>query len=256
MNTSLEQKQYTKFEYKEFGSFADKYFVIPIPEPVVKTEAEIVQDQLINDVITDHFSDQAPKISDLSDIAPKEAVMEPIAPVIDLEAMKMESYKRGYDDAKISLEPQLKVIREDDILHSLIKEKLESISPVFDLKDQTFKLVTDLLNVMAKKLHLMVPADFESIILGEMVPLLSKYYKIGTITLNVNPDRVDYCKNLFRIGSLPHNISENIVVNADESIARDNCSLNWNDTLLDYNQEELVLDIEKILEHLKIEANN
>jgi hypothetical protein len=256
MNMIPQQKQYTKFEYKEFGNLADKHFVVHIPESVIKNENEIAKDRIINDVITEHFTDNAPIITDISDFVPKEEKNTPIAPIIDLEAMKMESYKKGYEDAKIALEPELKLIREDDIFHSLIKEKLEAISPVIDIKDQTFTLVTDLLSVMAKKLHLMLPADFESIILGEMVPLLSKYYKIGTITLNVNPERVDYCKNLFRIGSLPNNISENIIVNADEFVARDSCNLNWNDTLLEYNQEELILDIEKILEHLKIEVNH
>lgn len=257
MSMISREKQYAKFEYKEFGYSVDKHFAMPMSETIAINEAETVQDQPINDIITDHFSnDHAPKITDISDFAPKEEKNEPIAPVIDLEAMKMESYRRGYEDAKIAFEPQLKSVKEDDQLHALIKQKLEAISPTFHLKDETFKVVTDLLNVMTKKLHLMVPADFESIILGEMVPLLSKYYKIGTITLHVNPERVDYCKNLFRIGSLPQNISENIVVSADESKARDNCSLDWHDTLLEYNQEELILDVEKILEHLKMKVNN
>ena len=246
----IPQKIYTRFNYKEFGNSSGKSFIVPTATNIAHNEATLEKDRIINEAIAEHFAENEQDASDVAEIS------ETPNPAIDIEAVKTESYSRGYENAKISLEPELKRVKEDDFFHSLLKEKLESITPGIDPQDQTFKLASDLLGVIAKKLHLMVPADFESVILGEMVPLLSKYYKIGAITLNVNPERVDYCKNLFRIGSLPHNIAENIVVTSDESIARDSCNMEWNNTLLEYNQEELTLDVEKILEHLKMEINN
>jgi hypothetical protein len=258
--SAIEQKpQYSKFEYKDFDSFFGEHVIISSPPEHVQDEMEREKDRLINEVITEHFSEKLPETAPLDEFHIEENIQSfevPHEAALDIEAVKTESYQKGYNDAKNLFEGELQARREDSNLESLLKSKLESITSALDLENQVFRLASNVLAVIAKKLHLMVPADFETVILGEMVPLLSKYYKIGSIILTVNPDKVDYCKNLFKIGSLPHHISENIVVNADESMAKDSCSLKWNDTSLEYNQEELVLDIEKILDHLKIEVNN
>ena len=258
MGIMQQNSQYTKFEYREFGNVLGHDTIVAAPS-THKNDADKEKDRIVTEAIVDHFSSSLDSLeeeqqNDTQPIPPPPP--PPPAPIIDIESIKAESYKMGYNDAEAALLPALEKIKDDEAFNFLLKNKLESITSSINFEDQVFKLLSNLLVIIAKKLHLMVPADFESLILGEMVPLLNKYYKIGSITLNVNPDRVDYCNNLFRIGSLPQRISENIIVVADDSIAKDNCNIKWNDTVLEYNQEELSLDVENILEHIKIEINN
>jgi flagellar biosynthesis/type III secretory pathway protein FliH len=115
-----------------------------------------------------------------------------------------------------------------------------------------FSMVANMVAAMAKKLQLMIPVDFESIILGQMAPILTKYYKNGAIMIYVNPERVDYCNNLVKIKELPLNMAENIKIISDDAISYNDCKIEWQDAMLQYNQEELALEIEKILANLKI----
>jgi len=230
--------QYRKFEFHDFNSSE----VISAPK---KNESEIKIDQIVADAVVDALNENMsmPEVC---------ALEESPAPVIDVEAIRSTSYQNGYSDAKTHYEPLLKAIREDEALVATLKSKLEAILPIVDIQSQIFTLASKALGVIAKKMHLAIPADFEKIILGEMMSILNKYYKAGAITIKVHPERVDYCENLLKINTLPARIAENVKIVPEETVGKNDCTLAWNETELQYSQEQVVEDTDAILEHLNM----
>ena len=241
--------EYSKFEFRDFGKGA---IVVRAPR---KDESEAQLEQIVNDVVVDALQENIALRNEAKDDS-KEDDAEEEEPKVDIEAIRGESYKNGYDDAKIYFEPLLKAVKEDEGLVQSLKDKIESIVPVVDMQDQMFKLSVKALETIAKKLHLAIPTDFEKIVLGEMMSILNKYYKTGAITITVNPERVDYCQNLLKLNTLPARIVDNVRIVAEETVGRGTCTLNWNETELEYSQEQIMQDTDAILEHLKVDNNN
>ena len=143
-------------------------------------------------------------------------------------------------------------MKEDEALVASLKSKLEAIVPVIDSQEQVFTLAAKAVGAIAKKMHLAIPAVFEGIILGEMMSILNKYYKTGEITIKVHPERVDYCENLLKIKALPARIAGNVKILSEETVGKSDCTLAWNETELEYSQDQIVKDADAILEHLNI----
>ncbi len=231
--------QYRKFEFQDFNSGV----VIAAPK---KDESETKIEQIVTDAVVDALNENMGLNED-----PIPRVITP-EPEVDVDAIRAESYQNGYNDAKMHFEPLLKEIKSDESLVESLKSKLEAILPVVDSQEQMFALSSKTLGVIAKKMHLAVPADFEKIILGEMMSILNKYYKTGEITIKVNPERVDYCENLLKIKALPARIAGSVKIVAEETVGKSDCTLAWNETELEYSQEQIVKDTDAILERLDI----
>ena len=232
--------QYRKFEFRDFNSSS----VIAAPK---KDESEIKIEQIVTDAVVDALNENMSLPAEVC--VPEEVSREP---AIDIEAIRSASYQNGYSDAKAHYEPLLKEIKEDEALVSTLKSKLEAILPIVDMQEQMFTLASKALGAIAKKMHLAIPADFEKIILGEMMSILNKYYKTGAITIKVHPERVDYCENLLKINTLPARIAENVKIVPEETVGKSDCTLAWNETELQYSQEQVIEDTDAILEHLNV----
>jgi flagellar biosynthesis/type III secretory pathway protein FliH len=282
------ESQYNKFEYRDLNK-GGHFVEAPIKD--LSDRKTFQKDRIISEVVSEHFSDKLDNASDTSvwcDIKTHKIVEEvtsdvelnaikthsfsedgqsldlPLSspakavpcPEIDIEKIKEESYQRGYKEAESLLTPKLETKVAEDNLHNLLKEKLSATPPSADLGNSMFEIAAGLIAILAKKLHLAVPADFEAIILGEMMPIINKYYKKGKVIARVNPERVDYCNNLFRIGELAERLSENIELVPDEGVAKNDCSIEWDAARLEYHQEDLLTEADKILDHLKMKIEN
>lgn len=229
--------EYSKFEFRDFNGS-------PVVAAPKKDESEAKIEQIVTDAVVDALHENMSQ----QEVTPE---VHDAEPVIDIESIRAESYQNGYNDAKVHFEPLLKEVKEDEMLVSMLKSKLEAILPVVDLQGQIFTLSSKALSALSKKLHLAVPADFEKIILGEMMSILNKYYKTGEITIHVHPERVDYCENLLKINALPARIIESLKIVPEETLGKSDCTLAWNETEIQYSQEQIIKDTDAILEHLK-----
>lgn len=284
-------QQHNKFEYRDLGKGS---FFVEAPVKAHKT-ANFQQDNIISQVVKEHlkdefaesvhteaasmsdivthklapdnvpdmdlseiktysFSEDGQSLGDVSQSLAKQEVPKPSD--IDVASIKEESYQQGYQAAKAELEHALNEKSSDEALYNALQEKLAAIEPKDDIQNEAFDLSSGLIAILAKKLHLAVPADFEAIILGEMLPVLNKYYKKGKVIAKLHPDRVDYCNNLFRIGELPKELADNIEIVPDESVPKNDCSIEWQDAALEYSQEDLLTEAETIIDHLKVKIEN
>lgn len=237
--------QYNKFEFRDFN----RGTVIRTP-PKDEVQAEI--EQIVTNAVVDALQENIGNVEDKVAQESSEEKMEESQPAIDIDSIRAESYQNGYNDAKMHFEPLIKGVKEDESLVQVLKSKLEAILPVVDIKEQTLTLSTKALVEIAKKLHLAIPTDFESIILGEMTAILNKYYKTGEITITVHPEKVDYCQNLLKISTLPTRISENVQIVPEDTMGKGDCTLRWKETELEYSQGQIIEDTDAILEHLKV----
>ena len=98
---------------------------------------------------------------------------------------------------------------------------------------------------------MILPANFEEIIKNGLIEKLKSFYKEGNIILTIHPDRYDFCTELLQVDAIPGKFKENFQIIKDEKLGIDDCILDYNETRLEYNQEQLTVEIDKIIEQLK-----
>ncbi len=88
-----------------------------------------------------------------------------------------------------------------------------------------------------------------------MFEKLKNFYKEGLITLTIHPDRYAFCTEVLQSDEIPSRFKDNFQIIQDDKLNKDDCSLEWLDTRLEYNQEQLSAEIDKIIEQLKSTTN-
>lgn len=245
--------QTSKFEFRDL-KFGDQQFV---SAPVID-ESEEHHEELISEAIAEHLNDNILNVP-LEQIVSNNTVNVASVPNYteeDIQKIKDESYQQGRVAAEAELRPQIQAIEADKFFNDLVKAKVESLIPKVDIQEEVLHMISELVATMAKKLHLSLNTNFDSVLNEEILPILNKYYKNGAIILRIHPERVDYCKKLFKIGELSQNMSENIKITEDGSISKNDCRVEMEDASLTYSQEELADEVAKILDHLKTKTDN
>jgi len=133
----------------------------------------------------------------------------------------------------------------------LLRQRLSSIVPGEGIDSQISKISAEAISSIAKKLHLILPSDFEEIIRNGLIEKLRNFYKEGDITITIHPERYDFCKEVLQSDTIPSKFKDNFQIVKDDKIGEDDCRLEWADTKLEYNQEQLTTEIDKIIEQLK-----
>jgi flagellar biosynthesis/type III secretory pathway protein FliH len=170
---------------------------------------------------------------------------------VDLEFVKKESYQNGFTDAQTKYESMLLENNSAVSLSEKINEKLSLVSPSKDIDSQIAKVSAEAISGIAKKLHLILPSNFEEIITKGLIDKLKSFYKDGNIVLTIHPDRYEYCREILQLDSIPSKFKDNFQIVKDEKLGNDDCILDWEETRLEYNQEQLAAEIDKIIEQLK-----
>jgi flagellar biosynthesis/type III secretory pathway protein FliH len=226
-------------------------------------ESEV--DKLINEVVTEHLSkivedgesinylEGQKNIDESSENSNMHTIVE--EEFVDVESAKLEAFAKGYEEAKLNYEKQLEELIVDNNFSDLFKEKLQSIAPVVEIDSQIAKVSAEAIAGIAKKLHLILPADFQEIIRHGLFEKLKNFYKEGIITLTIHPDRYDFCREVLQSDEISSRYKDNFQIVQDGKLNKDDCSLEWLDTRLEYNQEQLLAEIDKIIEQLKSTAN-
>ncbi len=182
----------------------------------------------------------------LSEGGPQEIKVE-----IDVEAIKEEFYQKGLDEAKVKYEAIIADSNSKGDLSEILAQKLASILPSGNIDEQVTKVSASAISGIAKKLHLILPANFEEIISNGLIEKLKTFYKEGSIVLTIHPDRYDFCTEVLQSESISSKFKENFQIVKDEKLGKDDCILDWAETRLEYNQEQLTAEIDKIIEQLK-----
>jgi flagellar biosynthesis/type III secretory pathway protein FliH len=213
--------------------------------------------QLINEVVTEHISKIVDDVNigepldEIKKNLNNESVVASTDPIIDVEQIKLESYNRGLEESKSKYEPMLTKLNENNNFFELLHQKLSSILPEEKIDSQISKISAESIAGIAKKLHLILPSNFEEIIRVGLIEKLKNFYKEGNITITIHPRRYDFCKEILQSDTISSKFKDNFQIVKDDKIGEDDCRLEWADTRLEYNQEQLTAEIDKIIEQLK-----
>lgn len=173
---------------------------------------------------------------------------------LDIESIKQQEYKRGYEQAKAELEEQASLRDKVDVsnkeLADVLKERLNTIVPEADFNEKVARLSAEAISGIAKKLHLVLPVNFEEIICKGLIDKLNKFYKEGKVTIKIHPERYEYCSQILQSDSIPAKFKDNFKIEQDDKITVDDCSVEWEDTILEYSKEQLSEEIDIIIERL------
>lgn len=170
---------------------------------------------------------------------------------MDIEAIRQEEYEKAMSEAKALYEPMIADKIRDQDLAALLQQKLTAIIAEVDIDSQIAKVSAEAISGIARKLHLVLPANFEEIVTKGLIDKLNKFYKKGKITLTINPARYDVCLRLLELESIPSKFKDGFEIIRDDKLGIDDCRVEWQDTCLEYNQEQIAAEIEKIIEQLK-----
>jgi hypothetical protein len=223
-------------------SIYDKFIFKDLPIRAVvnrsnMTEIDQRSEIIIDEVVAEHLGNIVENVA--NDTSCDDAV--------DIAEIQRVSYDLGYADAKMHLEPIMEQLKEDFQLGMKLRDKLGEITSSHDLEFQMARLSARLIDGIAKKIYLVLPVDFEQILLGEISTITKKYYKEGKITVKVHAERVDYCTNLLQSSN---QAERDLLIAVDEDLNKNDCVVEWEDTKLEYNQEEVTKEIDLILDKL------
>lgn len=219
-------------------------------------------EQIINEVVVEHLSNiveeepvphdeiLVPKI-DAPPPIKEEEEKDNIHHQVNLEEIKKEEYEKALASAKAMYDPLIEAKEKDKNFSDLLYEKLSSIVPEIDFESQITKVSAESISGIARKLHLILPANFEEILSKGLIEKLKKFYKEGQIILTINPGRYEICSELLQSDSMPAKFKDNFQIVKDDTLGLDDCKIEWSDTCLEYNQEQLASEIDKIIEQLK-----
>lgn len=253
-------KKYEKFEFVELPKSA-------VVNSVVHAKNQEV-DELINEVVSEHLSkivdeenDESKKSYDTtkknvddsleSRNMSRESDSYEHGVKIDVEAIKEEYYQKGLEEAQAKYESILSEKSSNVDLSEKLLQKIGLISQNVDIDSQVTKVSAEAISGIAKKLHLILPANFEEIISNGLIEKLKSFYKKGNIILTIHPDRYNFCTEVLQSDSIPSKFKDNFQIVKDDKLGLDDCILDYNETRLEYNQEQLTAEINKIVEQLK-----
>ncbi len=245
----------------------EKFELEDLPKSAVVNSTHYDQDteadEIINEAVSDHLSKVAEESEDDSGetIAPSEdaggisdTVSEPTENIVDIEQIKQEAYNSAMEEAKAKYEPMLEESNAKNKFSELLESKLSSIVPKEAIDSQIAKVSAEAISGIAKKLHLILPVNFEEIVVNGLTKKLQNFYKEGKITLTVHPDRHDFCIEILQSDKISSKLKDNFQVVKDDNLGPDDCKIEWNDTKLEYSPEQLTEEIDKIIERLKSAA--
>ncbi|RTK93234.1 MAG: hypothetical protein EKK61_01505 [Rickettsiales bacterium] len=236
--------EHSKFELEELSKSAVVNSTISSPDVEV--------DKIIHEVVTEHLSNIV-KNNDVS-VENNDNINNNFEEKIDIEAVKQESYERGVQETKVKYEEELKKVLQDNDFSNLLQEKLNIIIPSQEIDSQIAKISAEAISGIAKKLHLILSVNFEEIIEKGLFEKLKSFYKEGQITLTIHSSREEFCKDILKTDKISDKIKDNFQIAVDDKMNKDDCKIEWMDTRLEYNQEQLSGEIDKIIEQLKSAA--
>lgn len=169
---------------------------------------------------------------------------------LDIDQIKSDSFQSGYAHAKDEYEAKLQAANDESAIFEKLMEKLSIVVPEVDLNLQVAKLSAESITSIAKKLHLTLPVNFEEILRKGLIEKLDRFYKEGKITVTVHPERYEFCSHILQSDTIPAKFKNNFSIIKDDKLSKDDCLMEWQETRLEYNTEQLSEEINRIVERL------
>lgn len=249
--------QHKKFIFENF----DKAMVVNREYHNNQSEPVSELDGIISGAVMKHFTELADHNNEQFQHHDGEANDSIIMPDVDGDESELsvdndlaENQARIYEDAieKLKSEYEQKI---SELEHKLafsgqILEKFAHLPVHHNPEKQIVTICSQVVSQIANKLYLSLPAKFNNIFNG-LLKMLKKSYKNGRLTITLHSQNYDLCKELLASDENFAIIQDNIEIIKDDNLTHTDCKVDWQDTRFEYNQEQLSLEVNKIIEQLK-----
>lgn len=235
--------KYQKFVFKDFPKDS------VVHTPADSTESDM-KDQLIAGAVVQHLETIVDSTNTQNDIETIQEIPESEKePEVDLTEIRAESYKLGYEEAKKESDILIEQLKSDLNFSTLLHQKLDSIAPTKNIDQELLTFSVECIKSIANKLFVSLPVEFNQILLKEMLSITHKFYKEGQITVRVHTNRLEYSQDLLKSDERMKHANVNILV--DENLGINDCVVEWSETRLEYNQELIKNEIDRIFDQLE-----
>ena len=179
---------------------------------------------------------------------------------IDLESIKQGCYNNGYNDGyqeginfqKKSSEKEFEVLSKKKVdtqnFIKLLENNIEKLNYNNNKdREEIQEYLLNVTNILVKKLCLTVPVNLQELLNSYLLSTIKNAYNGSIITINVNKVMFNLCKDILDKSNLPLEIKNKIKIEAKDNIKPNDCNITMNSTIMVYNQELLVNQINQLL---------
>ena len=254
-----------KFVFKEFSK--DKVRNMSHTEHIDE-KAEIINQAVVEhfDNITneDEASEQEPatkvaadkSMQDLTENSQDNAeaentiqVQENIIPVLDVEQIKEEEYKKGYEAAKQESQAIIDQLKQDNQFIAILSEKINNFAIKDEYAKDLLNQIRDIVNLVAEKLYKELPTNFTNLLTEYISNLIQDNNKIGFIVIKIHPERKKLTEDVLELDKIEESKKAAIKIIEDDNLNTDDCLVEWNNGRWEYKIEQISAEIDKILKN-------
>lgn len=211
----------------------------------------------LHDIVNNSEDQNEDNTQDLDDTMEQEAIKiahnnDNRQEHIDIEKLKTENYEKGVEDTKYKYEEMLNQQKIDYEFSELLRSKLSSIELCNTIDHDLIKLSTQIVIAIIKKMYMIVPVDFEKLLQEKLITLASSLYKEGAIIFSVNPSRYELCTKILQTDSVSDALRGKLQLIKNDALGKNDCKIEFNDTCLQYTQDDIMNEANQILDQLKV----
>lgn len=250
MSTSSNALEYKKFEFPELKpqehTTPDFVKKEETPEQIEGNQDDLVPTETEEIVIKSETENNSSKQTHEEDTeeTPVESTEKNTQ---DIEKIKQEYYKKGFEAAEIELNPKIqKAIIEQKSIEKFITE----IEELHKLKEEFNKsLENELLNIIqiiCSKLYLSLPKSFPQMFNENFRGIIAKSSTNPPISIKINPQSKEQLEEIIK-QNVPSPLQGDIKIIIDDNLDTLDCQVSIENTLLEYNQKQIWEEIDKII---------
>ncbi len=243
MNTSKQEK----YIFREFSS-----------DSLVKTlknDETTPSEEKIIDAVVAHFNDVVHSEEDNTENTVN--YNSPFYTETDLEGLKSKAYQDGFEaglnESKKTYEEKITELEEKKNLIEAIKEKIGKFEPVNNPLAEYVELLGLLVRELSDKFFIDLQSNQEKIIKKQLKTLLETCYKGGEVIIRVSDSSANFCRSLVSSDSLGRNF-DFVNVIADSNINNSDVIIEYKETKLIFDKEDVKKQIEQIVKHFTLDG--
>ncbi len=167
---------------------------------------------------------------------------------------KDRNYLNTNSKQSLKTQVQINLLENENTFINLLKNKLSKLdinTSIDSLGNELFKKSLDLMNIILDKLYLKSNLDLEKLFFQHFVKNLDKCYTQGKILFFIHPTQEKYISDLLETKLLQNKYKENIKIVTDINLKEKDCYLQYNDSYINYNYQELKSQVQNFIKEFK-----
>jgi hypothetical protein len=239
VNRHFDDKEKNEFNYKlvqnalEQGLESEEK--IQDEEETIHEEGKIEEDTLEPEYLDEEkkewIEDEAPSI-----------------PVIDIEAIKHESYNEGYKKAKHELEQEIVRVKSEADFQKNISQEFSKLNFQYEnYENQVCNASIKILHSMLERLVKKLPTDFEKIVTEQLTRLIKNNRVEAELIVKFNGKQQALMNEIYQKLALSEESKKYIKLEVDDNLTTEACQVYYREAALEYKEEQIVQEIDKIL---------